>query len=209
MPIVCLAACYVFLLPFVSLAQSPPEGVYLLQGVMETGSGFKLNPDNSFEFFYSYGALDREGSGTWKAVGDSVIFNSRTWPGLDFKLLEQSAISSPDITLKLTDKNPVMFSFMYCFVHTKDTTLQFKFDSRGIIKFPGRKIEKLELAFEFVERVSSFRITDSSLNNYSFTVEPWLAEVFFKDFALKLTEDGFEGKHPALKDGPYVYSRQQ
>jgi hypothetical protein len=37
-------------------------GVYNLRGVMEMASGFKLNNDSSFEFYFSYGALDRYGS---------------------------------------------------------------------------------------------------------------------------------------------------
>ena len=38
-------------------------GEYYLTGVMETASGFRLNADSSFDFFFSYGALDRSGKG--------------------------------------------------------------------------------------------------------------------------------------------------
>ena len=48
-------------------------GDYYLTGVMETGCGIKLNPDNTFEFFYSYGALDRHGYGSWKKLSDTEI----------------------------------------------------------------------------------------------------------------------------------------
>ena len=44
-------------------AQKNITGEYYLQGVIETASGFKLNDDSTFEFFFSYGALDRYGSG--------------------------------------------------------------------------------------------------------------------------------------------------
>ena len=47
-------------------------GEYYLSGVMETASGFKLNPDSTFQFFFSYGALDRSGSGTWKQEGNNI-----------------------------------------------------------------------------------------------------------------------------------------
>ena len=59
-------------------------GAYYLQGVMETGSGFKLNKDSSFQFFYSYGALDRYGSGKWKLENHKIILNSKPYPGQRF-----------------------------------------------------------------------------------------------------------------------------
>ena len=52
-------------------------GEYYLTGFMETASGFKLNTDSTFDFFFSYGALDRSGKGTWKQEGNKVIFNSK------------------------------------------------------------------------------------------------------------------------------------
>ena len=57
-------------------------GEYYLRGVMETASGFKLNPDSSFQFFFSYGALDRMGSGKWTVRGNELILNSRPRPPL-------------------------------------------------------------------------------------------------------------------------------
>jgi hypothetical protein len=40
-------------------------GEYHLQGVMETASAILLKPDHTFEIFFSYGAMDRQGSGKW------------------------------------------------------------------------------------------------------------------------------------------------
>jgi hypothetical protein len=45
-------------------------GIYNLEGVMETASGFKLNADSTFEFYFSYGALDSmvKGSGNLSTI---------------------------------------------------------------------------------------------------------------------------------------------
>jgi hypothetical protein len=40
-------------------------GEYQLDGVMETGSGLLLRRDCSFEWYFSYGALDLGARGTW------------------------------------------------------------------------------------------------------------------------------------------------
>src|SRR5438477_12312076 len=62
-------------------------GVYNLRGVMEMASGFKLNKDSSFEFYFSYGALDRYGSGKWSLINNKIVFNSKPYPGNDFKMV--------------------------------------------------------------------------------------------------------------------------
>src|SRR5689334_7557986 len=79
-------------------------GAYYLQGVMETGSGFKLNEDSTFQFFYSYGALDRYGSGKWKAENGKVTLNSKPFPGKDFKMTDSVKRTDNFTTIKIDDK---------------------------------------------------------------------------------------------------------
>src|SRR5919112_422061 len=85
--------------------KSSMQGEYFLRGVMETASGFKLNADSTFEFFYSYGALDRYGSGKWRQVNGNIIFESRARPPQDFALIKSE--KSPDnfTTTRLVDDN--------------------------------------------------------------------------------------------------------
>ena len=47
-------------------------GEYQLAGVMETGSGLLLRADGSFEWYFSYGALDLGARGRWTRTGDVV-----------------------------------------------------------------------------------------------------------------------------------------
>ena len=47
-------------------------GEYSLSGVMETGSGLLLRSDGSFEWYFSYGALDLGARGTWTRKDDAV-----------------------------------------------------------------------------------------------------------------------------------------
>ena len=59
-------------------AQAPQAalaGEYHLDGVMETGSGLRLRDDGSFEWFFTYGALDLGARGTWKREGDTVVLH--------------------------------------------------------------------------------------------------------------------------------------
>lgn len=45
-------------------------GDYQLGGVMETGSGLRLKPDGTFEWFFIVGALDVFAKGKWSATDD-------------------------------------------------------------------------------------------------------------------------------------------
>lgn len=47
-------------------------GEYELDGVMETGSGLLLRADCSFEWYFSYGALDLGARGTWFGNGAAI-----------------------------------------------------------------------------------------------------------------------------------------
>ena len=53
-------------------ADAALAGEYSLDGVMETGSGLLLRSDGSFEWYFSYGALDLGARGSWKRAGDVV-----------------------------------------------------------------------------------------------------------------------------------------
>jgi hypothetical protein len=88
-------------------------GTYYLHGVRETASGFKLNADSTFQFFFTYGALDRYGSGKWIIENDQVILQSKPWGEKDFALIESSA-SGKGITVKITDKKSHLSETCVC-----------------------------------------------------------------------------------------------
>jgi hypothetical protein len=68
------AALPVFAAPEAATAQCPAAlaAEYQLDGVMETGSGLLLRGDCSFEWFFSYGALDLAARGRWQADADGI-----------------------------------------------------------------------------------------------------------------------------------------
>jgi hypothetical protein len=51
------------------MAQKTVPGEYYFSR-QEMVAGFKFSPDGRFEFFYSYGAVDRNASGTFSVEGD-------------------------------------------------------------------------------------------------------------------------------------------
>ncbi|MBD0351052.1 MAG: hypothetical protein ICV65_07855, partial [Flavisolibacter sp.] len=104
--------------------------------VMETASGIRLNKNGTFDFFYSYGALDRFGSGTWEQKGnDSIVLNSRPYPGSDFKLITSSKSNSSITTVRLNEKNTSLLKYTYCTVKGNGSVRQFSFNEKGSSPF--------------------------------------------------------------------------
>jgi len=186
-------------------------GVYNLRGVMEMASGFKLNKDSTFEFYFSYGALDRYGSGRWTTAGNKIIFNSKTYPGKDFKLVSSNHTNNNFITASIQDKNTMLLPFVYAFADSlKEGEYPNKADSHGMIKLTTSKADTLHLLFELVpERMSSFAVDTKTTNNFVFAFEPWAIEVFFKDFELELNDKDLTGKHPLINKDDCVYEKEE
>jgi hypothetical protein len=58
--------------PVAAESQATLVGEYHLDGVMETGSGLRLNADGTFDWFFTYGALDLGARGKWERAGNGV-----------------------------------------------------------------------------------------------------------------------------------------
>ena len=57
------------------MSQPAITGTYYFKK-QELVSGFNFSPDGKFEFFFSYGAVERNVMGTFLVVGDTVKLNS-------------------------------------------------------------------------------------------------------------------------------------
>jgi hypothetical protein len=185
-------------------------GEYYLQGVRETASGFKLNTDSTFQFFFSYGALDRPGQGTWSVQNKQVIFNSKNHPGNDFALVSSKKTNNGSLVIKIVETNTFFLSHVYCEVQQGGMKSGKMSNNEGLILFQNPEADTLSLTFEFCpERKSVFTISGPRHNYFEFRFEPWMMEVFFKDFNLDIDDQGLEGAHPLLNGRSYHYIKNK
>jgi len=190
-------------------------GEYYLRGVMETGSGFKLEADSTFQFFFSYGALDREGRGTWALRNDHIVFNSAPRPGNDFALASSKQTKDDSIIIKIIDSSGFFLSHVYCMLHpiaigSGEKKVEAVSNKEGVIRFPKQDIDSLTLIFEFCpERSSIFTINDPAHNYFEFRFEPWMMEVFFTNYSLHINGNDLEGPHPLLTGKSYDFIKNR
>ena len=188
-------------------AQPAIAGEYYLRGVTEVGSGFLLMPDSTFQFFFSYGALDREGSGTWVLKDKRITLNSRRRPDHDFAVKSSKKSDDNFITIRITDNNTQLLKYVYAKMEFTDTIMEGMTDQRGEIQFPKKEVKNLSLVFQFCpEKISVFELNKEH-NQFEFRFEPWIAEYFFADFHLKLEGKDLKGKHPLLDEKEYLFIR--
>lgn len=187
---------------------SSPVGEYYLRGVPETASGFNLANDSTFQFFFSQGALDRFGQGTWSIKNNQVVLNSKEKPGLDFALTASSQKDGKDIHISVKDQNENILRYVYCIVKGGGKTQEAMAKEDGTFQFEPQTIDSIELIFEFCpEKISIFPVTNKDHNFFEFKFEPWLFEIFFKDFKLSQAAGALTGPSPVLQGENFTYKR--
>jgi len=183
-------------------------GMYHLQEVKETASGFKLHANGVFQFFFTYGAIDRYGSGSWTIEDDHVVLKSRPWPGNDFAGVDSKVINQNFITTRIVGGNPVLLRHVYFSLRNGETGSWIKANEKGEAAFPLQPVSTVSLVFEFCqERFTHFALQDPGHNYFEFRFEPWLMETFFNDLKLKISRYALSGPHPLMKGEKFVYEK--
>ena len=176
---------------------------------METASVFGLKPDSVFKFFFSQGALDRYGKGTWHKKADSIVFSSRTRPATDFALVSSKTTGDNFITIKLVENNTMILPYTEVTIKAGDKVVRQTTDSRGEAHFPQQSVTGISLLFRLCpDRESVFSIENSRHNYFECRLEPWIAEVFFENFSLQLAGKELSGKHPLLQGQVFRYEKE-
>jgi hypothetical protein len=184
------------------------SGEYFLQNAREMASGFLLNADNSFQFFFSYGALDRQASGEWKQEGDKILFNSRSWPGSDFTLVRTETGETDMIRIQFEQNNPMLSAYMYASLARGAEGSWEQFDQRGYVLFPFQPFESISLQFEYCpERFTEIPVRSNGQHVFIIRPEQSLAELFLTDFSLNISDAGLNGKHPMMEGVDYLYQK--
>jgi hypothetical protein len=188
--------------------QSTIAGEYYLQGVMETASGFKLNADSSFQFFFMYGAMDRYGRGQWSVQGDSVILTSTQRQTHDFALEKSEKGESDSVTIRMSDANEMLSRYLLCIIKGGGIEQQAEFDAEGTARFAVQPLDTITILFEFApEKISRFNISQKEHHHFEFRSEPWIMEVFFDNFKLSYAGDHLAGANPLLNGSAFTYRK--
>ncbi|MEO7524374.1 MAG: hypothetical protein ABIT58_09785 [Ferruginibacter sp.] len=184
-------------------------GEYYLNGVRETASGFNFNEDKSFEFFFSYGALDRTGVGTWEIKDDKVILNSPKPKGYGFILAASKIVENDEITIQIVEENTFFLNHVYAIVVSGDTQQKEMSNQKGIIHFKKLPVDSITLIFEFTgEKKDVFIIPNKENNYFEFKFDPSIMDVIFDNLSLSIDKNVLSGQLPLLVEGIYEFEKK-
>ncbi|MEP6746544.1 MAG: hypothetical protein ABJB86_02395 [Bacteroidota bacterium] len=185
-------------------------GVYFLTGVMETACAFELKKDSSFEFLFSQGALDRGGKGKWTLKDGHIVLNSTDpRPPKDYAFVSSKTVPGDFTTIKMVDKNTMILSYSDVTIKTSGGVLQESTDSQGEIIFPKKEATEISLLFRLCPGRESVFTVNSKHNYFEFRLEPWIAEVFFRDFSLQIDGAALNGANPILEGKKFTYVKDK
>jgi len=183
-------------------------GEYSLRGVHDMASGFLIKEDGTFQFFMMYGSLDRHGSGKWTLENNKLCLNSGEQPPADFALVESKTGKEGKVIIRMTGINPHLYKHVYCSLEGGTEQTWEPMNESGFVEFTQAMPDTICLLFSFCgERFSSMPVVDKTRNDLTFRTEPWIIEVFLKDFVLDVTEFGLRGKHPLIEGNELIYER--
>lgn len=195
---------FIFLLillnPVIMNAQtdrSAVAGTYYLKNIRETAAGFHIREDGTFEFFFSYGALDRQAKGLWKLVGDSVVFQSTADPQKDFIPGDCQTVPGEKIIVRLAGTNSGINPFFKITLIGKNGKKEKTGNSGAEFIFDKMELQRIQIQFEWCpEKTYEYVVSNKQCNFFSFTVQPSVLDVYFNQTKLKWNSLQLSGMLP-------------
>jgi hypothetical protein len=171
-----------------STAQMPVSGEYYFRK-QEMVAGFNFSADGKFQFFYSYGAVDRNATGTFAVHGDTVQLKSDKEAGKDFTVKTQSK-QLKGYTIVFSNPNQFLIKDILCIFFVNGQSQQSYSDNKGEVFVDLPQCDTIYVQHPLFPDILTL-VKDKNNNNNSFvvTLNPSLEQVSFKGIDLKIEGD--------------------
>lgn len=160
------------------------SGEYYLTNVREMAGGFNFTPDGKFQFFFTYGAMDRNATGTYTIQGDTIKLKSDKEPGKDFDIVSQRK-EGAGYTIMIKHENTILASNVRALYFVNGEKREEYADSKGVIHIQEPQCEKIYVQHGIYPDIASLIKDESNQNNFfELTLNPALEQVSFKGIDL-------------------------
>lgn len=170
------------------MSQTTIEGEYYFRK-MEMASGFNFTKDGKFQFFYTYGAVDRTATGSFRVEGDTLELKSDKEPGKDFAILNESKQGN-GYGIEFKHANKYLLKNILCIFVIDGKQHEEYSDENGEVKVDLPRCDTIYVLHTFFPDAPTL-IKDEKDNNNHFTLElkPSLEQVSFKQMVFKIIDD--------------------
>lgn len=169
------------------MSQLQVEGEYIFSH-QEMVAGFNFTPGGQFDFFFSYGAVERSATGTFIVAGDTLQLKSDKEAGKDFTITSQSK-KGDGYFIQFEDGNRYLLTDIICSCFIGEESHQAFTDNNGKIQFDFAHCDKIYAQHALFPDIFTL-IKDEKNDNNTFTLSlnPCLGQVSFKAIDFKIED---------------------
>ncbi|MHC1774832.1 MAG: hypothetical protein AB9834_05390 [Lentimicrobium sp.] len=171
-----------------ALAQQSVEGEYFFSR-QEMVAGFRFSSDGKFEFFYSYGAVDRNATGTFSIEGELLKLKSDKIPGNDFTVTDQSKRPG-GYSLKFEHPNqPLVENILCIFIKNGKQQKEYS-DSKGEVNVKMNECDTIYVQHSlYPDILTLIKDEKNTSNRFTLSLNPSLEQVSFKGIDFKIVDE--------------------
>ena len=170
------------------MAQAPVQGEYYFSR-HEMVAGFNFSSDGRFQFFYSYGAIDRSASGTYTLDGNTIKLKSDKAAGQDFTITQQLK-KGKGYTLVFEHPNKYLLENIRCIFFVNGRQQDEYSDSKGIVNADIDHCDSIYVQHSLYPDIAT-KVKDMGNTNNRFTLNlnQSLEQVSFKGIDLTIVNE--------------------
>lgn len=170
-----------------AMAQPSVDGTYHYSN-REMIATFTFSNGHQFNFFYSYGAVDRYASGTYTQEGNVIKLKSDKEPGKDFTVT-QAEQKGKGYRIQFEHPQKYLLSNIRCLVFVGDERQEFFSDANGVVEIPLHPCDKIYAQHAlYPDVVSLIKDKENQNNRFTATLNLSLQQVSFKGIDLTIED---------------------
>jgi hypothetical protein len=168
------------------MSQTAIQGEYYFRRT-EMVAGFNFLKNGKFQFFYSYGAVDRSASGSFLVKGDTLKLKSDKEAGKDFTVTSESKQANGySITFKHANK--YLLKNILCVFIVNGKEQEAFSDSNGEVHIDLAHCDTIYVQHSLYPDIATLVKDKKNDNNrFTLTLNPSLEQVSFKGIDFKIT----------------------
>ena len=170
------------------MAQTTVVGEYYFRK-MEMVAGFNFSEDNKFQFFYSYGAVDRNATGSFSIEKDTLKLRSDKEPGKDFTINTQSK-QPGGYTITFKHANNYLIKNILCIFIVDGKQQEAYSDDNGEVHVALSICDTIFVIHSLYPDIPTLiKDKENDNNNFTLKLNPSLEQVSFKGIDFKIVDD--------------------
>ncbi len=171
------------------MSQTKIEGEYAFRKT-EMVAGFNFTAAGAFQFFFSYGAVDRTAAGTFAVEGNTIKLTSNKEAGKDFTITTQSKEAS-GYTINFNHANNYLLQNIRCIFLVNGKQEEAVTNSNGELHVDFAHCDTIYAQHLLYPDIFTL-VKDATNENNKFTLalNPSLEQLSFKGIDLTIESDG-------------------